>query len=121
MRRSWREGRNKRGDLLGELIWSVDVDVVAGSFDRYEARIDETRSEIPRGVDGYRFVEGAVHLKDRNLDVLIGTSKEAEAIDAVLAANEGEIRGACAADPIGRLDPAPMTVREGVTDDVAPS
>ena len=56
-------------------------------------------------------------MKDRNLDVLIGTSKEAEAIDGELAANEGEIRSACAADPIGGLDPTPMTVRERITDD----
>ncbi len=27
-RRSWREGRNECGDLLGEPIWSVDVDIV---------------------------------------------------------------------------------------------
>lgn len=51
--RSRRERRNECRDLLGNLIRSVDVHIVTRSVDRYEACIDETRSESPRRVDGY--------------------------------------------------------------------
>ena len=41
-----------------------------------------------------------MHLKDWDLDVLIGASEEAQAINGVLAANKGEKRSACSADPV---------------------
>ena len=59
---SLRERCNKRDDLLGKPTWGIQMDVVAGSRNGYEARVREARAKVTPRIDGNRLIQTPVNL-----------------------------------------------------------
>ena len=97
------------------------MNIVTCAVDCYEARITEAVREGLRCTDGDRLVECTVHLEHWDLDILVGPSEEADPVDAVLSADEGEKRSTGATYPEGCLEPSTVRIGEGIAEDDHPT